>query len=283
MTSSCACLGAGGANLSVARQPFISDDLPRRSRQRAIAAWLDEEQASAVREAGQGLLAEILPDLFGYHIVQLGGAERGDLLSSSRISHGFRINIGECAAAGAELFADAEALPLASCAVDVLVLAHVLEFADDPRRILREAERVLIGEGHLVVVGFNPWSWFGAGARLLGWRGRAPWNGHFVSVRRLNDWLQLLGFDIVRVRRVGFRPPVQHPALLRATEFLEPLGAHYFAVMGNLYLILGRKRVEGLTPLRVTWRQRRRSLSTGVIETAGRRGRVGSVRTDSGD
>src|SRR5690606_4575216 len=63
------------------------------------------------------------------------------------------------------------ALPLASQSVDLLVLPHTLEYADDPHAVLREAERVLIHEGRLIIAGFNPWSLWGARHRL----GRGHW------------------------------------------------------------------------------------------------------------
>ena len=60
-------------------------------------------------------------------------------------------------------------LPIATQSIDLVVLPHVLEFADEPHQILREVDRVLMPEGRLVIVGFNPWSLWGAAqrARLL--------------------------------------------------------------------------------------------------------------------
>ena len=40
--------------------------------------------------------------------------------------------------------------------------------------------------------------------------------------------------------------------------------------VGNFYVVVGRKRVEGVTPLRVTWRQRRHVLAGGVVEPSAR-------------
>jgi hypothetical protein len=129
---------------------------------------------------------------------------------------------------------------------------------------------VLIGEGHVVVVGFNPWSWYGVWSLARRWQGRAPWNGHLVSVARLKDWLQLLGFDIVHVRHAGFRPPMRSPRLNRYTAFFERLGAYCCPPLGGVFVVVGKKRVEGVTPLRVSWRQRRRGLAGGMVEPSTR-------------
>ncbi len=247
----------------------------------ALVDWYRREPGSFAATAEQHLLGNVLPDLFGFHIVQLGCHHVDDLLRPSRISHKVRVVLGGQAEAPVHLRCTEDALPLAASTIDVLVLPHVLEFADDPRRVLREAERVLIGEGHIVVLGFNPWSWYGLRSLLQRWQGRAPWSGHFIAANRLKDWLQLLGFDIVALERAGFRPPMRSQRLNRASAFLERLGAYLWPALGNLYVVVGKKRVEGVTPLRASWRQRRRLLAGGMVEpsTRGLRRGAGSERT----
>lgn len=234
-----------------------------------FAAWYASPAGAHFAALEQHLVGGVLSDLFGYHVVQLGGHHPADLLGTSRISHRMVVDLGLGAGTAALACAE-DALPFAAGVVDVLVLPHVLEFADDPRRVLREAERVLIGEGHLVVIGFNPWSWYGLWALARRWQGRPPWNGHLIPVARLQDWLQLLGFDIVHVRHAAFRPPMHNPRLYRHTAFIERLGAYCCPPLGGLYVVVGKKRVEGVTPLRVSWRQRRRVLAGGMVEPSTR-------------
>ena len=80
----------------------------------------------------------------------------------------------------------------------------------------------------------------------------------------------MLGFDIVQVARAGFRPPLRRARLARYSAFVERLGAFCWPACGNVYLVVGKKRVEAVTPLRVSWRQRRRLLAGGVIEPSTR-------------
>ncbi|MGR8919958.1 MAG: class I SAM-dependent methyltransferase, partial [Gammaproteobacteria bacterium] len=216
------------------------------------------------------LLGAVLPDLFGYHIVQLGCHHGAALIDSSRISHQLLVELGGREGAAAGLLCEEDALPLAANTVDVLVLPHVLEFADDPRRVLREAERVLIGEGHIVILAFNPWSLFGVTALCRRWQGRPPWTGHVITAARIKDWLQLLGFDIVTQQRAGFRPPWRRAAASARLAFLEKFGAFCWPVLGNVVMIVGKKRVEGVTPLKASWRQRRSVLAGSVAEPSAR-------------
>ncbi len=46
-------------------------------------------------------------------------------------------------------------LPFEAQSVDLLVMPHTLEFTSDPHRLLSEAERVLMPEGQLIILGFN--------------------------------------------------------------------------------------------------------------------------------
>jgi hypothetical protein len=61
--------------------------------------------------------------------------------------------------------------------------------------VLREVERVLVPEGQVVIAGFNPLSLFGLRRRLAGEATGYPWHGQYLSLRRLKDWLALLGFE----------------------------------------------------------------------------------------
>ncbi|MCN4144869.1 MAG: class I SAM-dependent methyltransferase [Thiohalomonas sp.] len=45
--------------------------------------------------------------------------------------------------------------------VDVVILAHTLEFEMNPQQILREVDRILVPEGKAVFLGFNPFSLWG--------------------------------------------------------------------------------------------------------------------------
>ncbi len=232
----------------------------------AVRRWYGAPPGSLLADIERRLLARFLPDLFGFHIVQLGCHHVEDLLDASRVTHKVRIDLGHTLNADADMHCVEDALPLQANSIDVLVLPHVLEFAHDAHRVLREAERVLIGEGHLVILGFNPWSFFGVRSLLTRWQGRAPWHGRFIGTARVKDWLQLLGFDVLHVERGSYRPPSRSARLNQHLEFMERLGAFCWPLFGNIYVIVARKRVEGLTPLRASWRQRRRLVAASVIE-----------------
>lgn len=236
----------------------------------ALRAWFESEPGLAVACAELLLAGEVLPDLFGYHILQVGHPYSTPMIACSRIQHQAVIATGaHCG--GEVLAARPDALPIQAGSVDVLVLPHVLDFARSPHAVLREAERVLIAEGHLVILGFNPWSLFGLWRLAAGWRGNLPWRGRFVGLSRLRDWLALLSFDIERVERLSFRPPLRRERLYARLEFIERLGSHFWPVLGNVYFVLARKRVNAVRPIRASWARQRRLSATSVIEPTTRK------------
>ncbi len=93
------------------------------------------------------------------------------------------------------IIAHPDALPLRSESIDMLILPHTLEFSSDQHQLLREAERVLKPEGQLLILGFQPWSFY----RLYRWlpngQHSAPWRSRAVGHHRLLDWLNLLNFS----------------------------------------------------------------------------------------
>ncbi len=108
---------------------------------------------------------------------------------------------------GAALVSEPAALALQSDSVDVMLLPHTLEFAPDPHEVLREAARVLAGEGELVVLGFEPlgtWSLRSAFTR----GGCPPGILRTIPATRLADWLKLVGFEVGPPARYLYAPPL---------------------------------------------------------------------------
>ena len=232
-----------------------------------LKEWFKGVTGKSLLVTEKSLLEEELPDLFGYHILQLGALDEGNFLDSSRISHRVLFDLApQDSFSPGKLVCHSSYIPIDANSVDVVLLPHVLEFEDDPHEVLREVERILIGEGHLLIVGFNPLSLFGIWHVLLAWRGTSPWNGYFYRSARVRDWLRLLGFDVVKTRYFFFRPPVRTGWIMKRLGFLEKVGNYLWPWLGGSYLIIGKKRLIPLTPTKTEWRIRRRLIASGVTE-----------------
>ena len=228
---------------------------------RALGEWFMEPAGQRVARAEERLVAAHLANLFGYNLLQVGTLPGLDLLASSRVLHRSVVDLGHASAVppcDSVVRGSASALPVESDRMDVVVLPHVVEFEASPHEALREAARVLIPEGHLVLTSFSPLSLFGVWRTVLRRRGNPPWNGHFVTAARMRDWLGLLGFELMDVAPLFFEPPVKIPRALHRLARLEPVVRKLCPVFAGCHVMLARKRIATLTPIRPRFGYRRR-------------------------
>ncbi len=212
--------------------------------------WFQTPLGQYLLEKERAYLDDVTPDIFGFHAIQLG-LSHIDLLRESRITHRIRV----AAAGEPDLYARDNELPFAAQSIDLVVLPHVLEFSDEPHAILREVDRVMMPEGRLVILGFNPWSLWGLRSTLGFSRNEYPWDGRFVSLPRVKDWLALLGFDVNAGRLIAYSPPFDSEKLRRRFGFMEPAGDRWWAVGGAVYMLQAVKRVRGMRLITPAWQE----------------------------
>lgn len=200
-------------------------------------------------------MREVLPHLFGACAAQLGRLGRIDLLDASAVPRRFVVDVA--ALPGAQLSAIPEALPFDQKSLDLTLLPHTLDFALDPHQVVREVHRVLTPEGHAVILGFNPWGLWGLWRLWYRGRGMVPWCGHFLGLTRIKDWLTLLDFEIVQGSLLFYRPPLQHERSMARLQFMERMGDRWWPLGAGAYIVVAKKRVPGLTPLRLGAQRKR--------------------------
>ena len=227
-----------------------------------LDAWLAGPFGRVLLGAERIAVAAGLEHVFGNYCVQIGHWGPADaFLPLARTPR--RALIAEPDAQGDALSHPA-ALALLSQSVDAVLLPHTLEFEPEPHEVLREVERILVGEGHLLVLGFEPaGSW--ALRHYCSRHGFPPGLARTLSRGRLRDWLRLLGFEVLEVRRFLQVPPIAGLESGRFARAVETLGARLDGAGGSAYLLKARKRVYALTPLHPR-RRRARALSGALAE-----------------
>lgn len=194
---------------------------------------------------------DLLPDVFGYHALQVGwDALQG--LRNNRMPHRwlaqaeFERNAQSMTsdedAQTCHLHFDSRAWPWPADSLDMVVLPHVLERSADPHACLREVERVLIPEGQVLITGLNPlsfWGWQHERAQ----RHLKDKSAQLIGYRRLRDWLRLLGFEVQVSRFAGWTPALGSERWMRRLDGLDALGQRWWPIFGGVYLILATKRV----------------------------------------
>jgi len=197
--------------------------------------------------------------VFGFRAVQIGLPEV-DFLRQNRIPYRFSLALEP----GAALAADALQLPLAAQSVDLVALPHVLEGHDNPHEVLREAERVLMPEGRLIISGFNTASLWRLRQLFMFGEKPSPWDSHFIGLLRLRDWLRVLGFELDGGRFGCYAPPFRSRLWLDRFAFMEKAGARWWPIAGGMYVVRAVKRVAGMRLVTPKWRKeraRRRALA----------------------
>jgi len=233
-----------------------------------LDAWLGGPLGSLLLEQERAIVADSLEFAFGLHCVQVGAWGEPETFLSGARTRRTALVAGD-SRPGVSLVADPAALSLQSDSVDVMLLPHTLEFAPDPHEVLREAARVLAGEGELVVVGFEPLgSWALRNAFTRG--GCPPGIARTIAAPQLADWLKLVGFEVAPAERYLYAPPFASLRTAKARGFLERLGRRAWPRFSGAYLLHARKRVHSMTPVRLRQRMRTAVIG-GLAEPAARR------------
>ncbi|MDR2209775.1 MAG: methyltransferase domain-containing protein [Azoarcus sp.] len=205
----------------------------------------------------QAQLDTMLADIFGYNALQVGFAETNLLRASRMLLHVCAARAPQNATSASKrltVISDEAALPFADASLDLVVLAHELEFSAIPHQLLREAGRVLVPEGSVVICGFNPYSLWGLRRRP---RDQWPWKGRYFSAAKVRDWLTVLGFEVQPGRFGCYAPAVSSPEWLNRWKWLDRVGRRCWPMCGAAWILHGIKRVHGTRLIQPNWRKKR--------------------------
>jgi len=237
------------------RQPYYPD------------SWKKMPNGLYILEQINEQLAPWCAKFFGYHLIKLGELSAELDTSNCTIKRQTRITQHP---SKADIIADIDDLPLLEHSVDVCLLSHTFEFSLDPHHVVREANRILIPNGYLVITGFNPFSLAGLNKLIPYRRAKMPWNERFFTPMRVKDWLHLMGFEILADQRCVYSmlsTPVNQSYF---TKKCRQWGQRYGSSFGSVYFIVAKKRVLPLTPIKPKWQLRPQFASVNVSTRASR-------------
>lgn len=193
----------------------------------------------------QAKVNDLLPELFGYHLLELGVIHKQLDFSESTIKHQFSLH--HQPAEGVSAYFERELLPLETSSVDLVVLHHLLDYSRRPHELLKEISRIVIPSGHLIILGFNPFSCLGFRSLLAKKFGKGL-QQKFFTPHKLSDWLKLVDFKVQQVD-YGFYSPAYNPLIKAAlSDRLERAGERLDWPLGGFYIIKAVKHVSPLTP-----------------------------------
>ena len=206
--------------------------------------WFDTKNGQRLLNLEEEVLSDFLEDKFGYFALQTNTIGR-TLLKKTRIKHHIMLDGKE-----KDLDCLLNQLPFESDSIDLTICQHVMEKNEDNLGLLNELYRITIPEGRVVIFSFNPFSF--AGLRNLTFFDRKfPWNSQFISMGDTQNKLKECGFSIEQGRLIDYQ-------FLFSDEYsfsknLEDIGSRWLPLFGNIYFVVAKKEVPGVTPLRPKW------------------------------
>ena len=171
------------------------------------ALWYESLAGQQALQVLDQQISDYLSEIFGYYCLNIGVlGDRKEFLKDSRISAGFSMSGDR---KSSDFIAKPEHLPIAADNVDLVIASHILECSENPHQVLREIDRILVPEGHCILIGFNPYALMGA-KRFLKPIAKSKKKYKTRSASHVRDWFSLLGFETLEVNYLGFRPAVKN-------------------------------------------------------------------------
>lgn len=232
--------------------------------------WLKTPLGEALLQQEARVVEEALDGIFGEYCLQLG--LWGDKRTFLRFTRTQRCSlIAETAEGEPSAIAEMHRLPVESDSLDAVLLPHTLDYTDRQHAILREVDRVLRSNGHVVILGFKPVGLWGL-RRLVPGAGMPPGADYLISERRLRDWLQLLDMRIQSASHYFFHWPLPGNKA-RGSNKWERRGQAWWPELAACYMLTAQKRVSTLTQVRPLWR-RKPQVVAGLAEPSTRVSRI---------
>ncbi len=214
--------------------------------------WLQTPLGRRLLACERGVIDAMVANLFGYQQFAFCVSHRFPVATASHLGHKVTVTSAwRPDMPDNVLVTLPDEVALTHDVADLVVLHHTLDFAPSAHHTLRDVSRIIKGSGRLLIVGFNPLSLWGLRKMLMS-SGQAPWNGRFISGRRVEDWLGLLDFKIERSSYHLMALPYDSNGVSSSAPL--PVGRTALKLpVGAFYAILAQKQVGCMISVRRRW------------------------------
>jgi len=145
--------------------------------------------------------------------------------------------------------------PLPDQSVDRILMVHTLEHTEQPRQLLREAWRVLTGQGRLLVIVPNRRSmWAHLDSTPFG-------HGRPYTMTQLTTFLKDNLFTPICTKRALHMVPSQSQLMMACAPFLDKIGDRALQKFSGIVCVEAMKQVYAGTPVRT----RKNAPSTSLV------------------
>lgn len=229
-------------------------------------AWYRQLPGLMVLTSEKTWLDRILSHERGRILLQIGGAQDERLTERARVTKVIFLDT-VCATENTKpkIQARSDLLPIDADSIDVVLLLHALEFADNAAPVLQEAQRVVKPGGKIIVIGLNRFGVWNLARYFLQKNILLPVK-QYISPGKVGRFLRALDCEVVTQHTFCFQFPTTNPAAAKCCAWLETAGQFLLPHHGGVFMTTAIKRVVGMMPLlEENWRERLR-VSAGAPE-----------------
>lgn len=232
-------------------------DIDYSARQQSFESWFQTPLGRALLADQRACIERHTANLSGARQLQIGLSHRLPLAGTTDFAQRIMTTPGwDSLIPDGVAVCDADELPFPGHSMDLVILHHTADFSPHPHQALREAARVLRGEGMMMLIGFNPFSLWGL-RKVISRQKGGPWGGRFMMKRRMEDWLRLLDFSVESTRSSFFQVPLQSAVLSERAGIMERVCGNGLLPAGAYYCILAKKRVYSRIPRKPVWQNKK--------------------------
>ena len=137
--------------------------------------------------------------------------------------------------------------PLESEISDIVMISHGLENCENPHKLLEEAWRILLPEGHLLIIVPNRTGfWARSDLTPFGF-------GRPFSISQLSKILIEHKFSIINANASLLMPPTKRKFFLKSYHYLDKFFSRYTSkVLGGVLVILAKKQIHQANTLKIS-------------------------------
>jgi SAM-dependent methyltransferase len=201
-------------------------------------SWFETKKGLDLILLEKKILNNIFDQIFGFNILQVGDIP--SLVDESR----FKYKLDK-----SNLSFNPSSLPFDNDSIDCVVYPHQ---DTDNILMLQEAYRVLIPQGYAIFINFNPWSLMGI-KTFFSLKNEFPWNQTTESFTSFQNKVLENGFEIINGKFFGYHPSFKSASY---SSNWDKIGDRWFPIFANIYLLVVRKKIITLTPIKPSWKSR---------------------------
>lgn len=216
----------------------------------SLVEWYQEKIGQIIFSLEKEHLQKLTPTLLGNYFLQYGMIKQ-EWYTLHKSTKTIYLTQEKKQAQEALIQARFNELPFPDNYIDNIFLPHVLEFQKPSFEILKEAMRILVPEGHLIILAFNPASLWGI-KNFFSQHKEPPWVKNRFSFNKINNYLYELHAEIISATSFVYSIP-HTQTTSHKNSWREVFCRLLLPNNGSISLIVARKRVIPVTPIKPAW------------------------------